>query len=371
VLKLAMTQRPFPAAGGTRLAWARGPRACLAAALLLTAVGLLAGTANASAGVSRLRLLVPSVVRFASDGSRYAAWQVHLDGPIVVLNTLTGARHVIPRPTGCNLENGEENNGVARRVAAAGQFLLSCPTGPGGLTGVLRARDGQSFRLPEMSLTGGWTTLGSRYAEGYTREEKCAHTETELKAEETGCIVLLSFASAVLSYRPHGEVVNLDKPGAPLECPAVQKRARAGHANAAEGGFSTGLLAIESSRHNGDVEIVHCHGRATVLSGRGEPKNLRLDGGLLTWDNGLNPTQSGFPRENKTLTSYRLANRSRRSWTLPLVSVRGQEEPTPREPYGYSTHTTNAVFWIAPKTLESVGKATVVVTRASVYSARL
>jgi hypothetical protein len=345
---------------------ARSPSATLT---LLILIGV--SVSPASADASRLRLLVPSVVRFASDGSRYAAWQVHLDGPIVVLDTLTGARRAIPRPTYCNLENGEENSGNARRIAAAGQFLLSCPEGPGGLTGVLQARGGESFRLPELSLTGGWTTLGSRYAEGYTREEKCAHSQTELKAEETGCIALFSFPTGVLSYRPHREVMNLDKPGAPLQCPAVQKRARAVHANAAEGGFSAGLLAIDRSRHNGDVEIVRCRGRATVLSGRGEPRNISLGGGLLTWDDGLNPTESGLPRENKTLTSYRLANGRRRSWTLPLVSVQGQEEPTPPEPYGYSTHTTHAVFWIAPRTLESVGKATVVVTRSSVYAASL
>jgi hypothetical protein len=333
--------------------------------LLLIGLGLLVCTAGAQA--SRLRVRVPSVVSFAADGSSYAAWQVRAGAPIVVLDTETGAQHAIPN-AGCNLENEEEHSGDVRRVAAAGEFMLSCVR-DGGPAALLNVRTGTSLRLPAESLSSEWNVLGSRYVEGYTQEDKCKHSTAELKAEETGCTMLFSLADGTVSYRPQRQVVNLDEPGAPQECPAVQKRAGVARKNGLGGAYGDGVLAIEGSRHNGDVEIVRCHGHPAILSGLGGPGNFSFGGGLLTWDNGLNPTVSGFPRQARTLTSYRVNNGKRRSWTLPRVAVPGREAPTPPEPYGYSAHTASTVFWVAPRALEYVGVATVVVTRAAVYAA--
>jgi hypothetical protein len=335
--------------------------------LSLVGVALLVCAAGAQA--SRLRVRVPSVVSFAADGSRYAAWQVRAGAPIVVLDTDTGAQHVIPNP-GCNLENEEEHSGDVRRVAATGEFMLSCVR-DGGPAALLNVRSGTSLRLPTESLSSEWNVLGARYVEGYTQEDMCSHDSTELKAEQTGCIMLFQIASGAVSYRPQGQVVNLDAPGAPRACPAVQRRGYLLRTNGFPTAYGGGVLAIEGSRHNGDVQIVRCHGHPAVIPGLGGPRDFSIGGGLLTWDNGLNPTIFGNPRQTRTLTSYRLANGKRRNWPLPFVSPSGQEEPSPPEPYGYSAHTANTVFWIAPRTLESVGVATAIVTRSTVYSARL
>lgn len=332
---------------------------------MLVGAGLSAFATNAQA--SRLRVRVPSVVSFASDGSSYAAWQVRVGAPIVVLDTDTGAQHAIPN-AGCNLENEEEHSGDVRRVAAAGEFMLSCVR-DGGPAALLNVRTGTSLRLPAESLSSEWNVLGSRYVEGYTQEDMCGHSAAEQKAEQTGCIMLFQIATGAVSYRPQRQVVNLDKQGAPPECPAVQKRASVARENELGGTYSGGILAIEGSRHNGDVEIVRCHGHPAVIPGLGGPRDFSIGGGLLTWDNGLNPTTFGNPRQTRTLTSYRLANGKRRSWPLPFVSPSGQEEPSPPKPYGYSAHTANTVFWIAPRAVESVGVATAAVTRSAVYAA--
>ena len=350
-------------ASGVRTCSGRHLRRLATLAVILVVLGAVTSRAQAS----WLRVRVPSVVSFASDGSRYAAWQVRAGAPIVVLDTDTGAQHAIPNP-GCNLENEEEHSRVADRVAAAGEFLLSCVR-DGGPAALLNVRTGTSSRLPAESLSSEWNVLGSRYVEGYTQEDKCKHSTAELKAEQTGCIMLFQIATGAVSYRPQRQVVNLDKQGAPQECPAVQKRAGVARKNGLGGAYGDGVLAIEGSRHNGDVEIVRCHGYPAILPGIGGPGNFSIGGGLLTWDDGLNPTTFGNPRQTRTLTSYRLANGKRRSWALPFVSPSGQEEPSPPEPYGYSAHTANTVFWVAPRALESVGTATAIVTRSAVDAA--
>lgn len=335
--------------------------------LSLVGVALLVCTAGAQA--SRLRVRVRSVVSFATDGSRYAAWQVRTGAPIVVLDTDTDAQHAIPNP-GCNLENEEEHSGDVRRVAAAGEFMLSCVR-DGGPAALLNVRSGTSLRLPTESLSSEWNVLGVRYVEGYTQEDVCKHSGAELKAEQTGCIMLFQIATGAVSYRPQRQVVNLDEPGAPQECPAVQKRASVARESGLGGTYSGGILAIEGSRHNGDVEIVRCHGHPAVIPGLGGPRDFSIGGGLLTWDNGLNPTEGATTSETRTLTSYGLSNRRRRSWALPFMTVKGQVEPQRAEPYGYSSHTANTVFWIAPRAIELALHGGGRVLSSSVYAAPL
>jgi hypothetical protein len=338
--------------------------------LLLVGAGLSASVTDARA--SRLRVLVPRVVRFATDGTRYAAWQVHVGGPIVVLDTVTRVRHEVPPPAGCNLENGEDSGDARTGVAVAGQFMLQCLGGTGSATGVLNVRSGRSVRLPDVSLRAEWVRLGSRYAQGYSQEDVCAHSAAEVTAGETGCILLFDLASGAVSYRPQGQVVDLDDPGAPSACPAVQRRGHLLGVNSLRGlTYADGVLASEGTRHNGDVELVRCHGRPTILPGRDEPRNINIGGGLLTWDNGLNPTESATTSETRTLISYGLSSRRRRSWALPFVAVKGQVEPQRAEPYGYSSHTANTVFWIAPRAIELALHGGGRVLGSSVYAARL
>jgi hypothetical protein len=334
---------------------------------LLLGAGPLAPLARAA----KLRPIVASAERFASDGGRYAAWQVKVGGPLTVLDTVSGARHALQPPTGCELENGEDGAGSARRVASAGRFLLRCPTGPGGITGLLDVADGRSVRLPQVAPAAEWIELGSRYVQGYDREAACPHSQTELQLGETGCKMLYDVDTAVVSFRPQGQLVNLYASGAPPECPAVQIRGRSLSANALQPEYADGTLVFEGSRHEGEAEIVRCHGRAATLHGRGELRNASIGGGLLTWDNGLNPTESGTTRERRTLTSYGLSSRRRHSWPLPAVAVHGQVEPARAEPYGYSSHTANTVFWIAPTAVELGQSGGAAVLRSSVYAARL
>src|SRR5436853_5047277 len=85
------------ALGRTR--WCGGALALIGAVLL---------TGAASAQASKFRRLTPSVVAFASDGTRYVAWETHLGAPIAVFDTRTGhqAMHALPR--GCRLARENE-----------------------------------------------------------------------------------------------------------------------------------------------------------------------------------------------------------------------------------------------------------------------
>lgn len=325
---------------------------------------------------SPFRRLAPSTVAFASDGSGYAVWQVHTGSPIVVLDTLTGARHEMPRPAECNLAN-EEENGEPRSIAAAGRFLLLCTMGEGGLYGVLDMRSGKSFRLPGDAIVPQWTRLGSMYAEGEAAGQRCTHSPAELKeAPNLACTALFDLATGAVSYRPLEQVVDLDRPGAPSECQALQQRGFSLRSERAPSAYGDGLLAHEAHRR-GAVELDRCHGHPTILPGRGEPVSFNLGGGLLTWDNGHDAT-TGEPGPGdypEALSSYRPANRERHSWMLPDVSVTGTGRYIrPGFAYGYSTHTANTVFWIATRTLLDQGAGDVedvTVAISSVYAAHL
>jgi hypothetical protein len=328
--------------------------------LLLASAALSASDADAAP----LRQIAPSVVVFASDGGNYAAWQVHRGGAIVVLDTRTGHRRTIP--PGCELVDGQES-GEARRVAGQGRFLAEC----GGHEALLDVRSDKFTPLPEepVGVNSEWTRVGSRYVQGYTVAEKCVHHGAELKLSEGGpCMRLLDIATGVVSYRPYDEVVNLDKAGAPRECPPLQEATTLGER--VPSAYGEGVLALEAHHPPGYVQIVRCRGPKRLVPGR-EARSFSVGGGLVTWDSGLPPTTSELTRRRAAITSFRISSGQRRSWSIPLLSISGQLSPTSPEPFGYGTHTAQAVFWLAARSLTPARSENQSVGRWSIFWARL
>ena len=74
--------------------------------LLVSFAALLAcvspATAAGAAG-SPFRRLAASTVAFASDGTRYVAWQTRVGAPVVVFDARTGAQRRLDLPDGCEL----------------------------------------------------------------------------------------------------------------------------------------------------------------------------------------------------------------------------------------------------------------------------
>lgn len=168
---------------------------------------LLGGAGNAWA--SRLRLLVPSVVSFASDGSHYVAWQTRESSPLTVLDTATGQRQTISLPVGCRLV--EQGHGGF--TAADGRLLLGCATAETAVTDeeegrVLDVRRAVSFGLPHDI---GWFQLGALYAQGNNANE---HQ------------VVVDLATGVVKRVGEVEYRALSRPGAPGSaaiCPRLRE----------------------------------------------------------------------------------------------------------------------------------------------------
>jgi hypothetical protein len=160
---------------------------------------------------SAFRRLAPSVVRFVSDGARYAAWEASEGAPVVMFDTMTGRRSVFALPRGCGLADGHVGYGWP---AAAGRFLLAC-TNREPL--MLAAATERITILPRNTgahenLWGGG--IGSRYVEGVATPPACRESPSEVKRRLV-CIALYNLATGVVSYRPHSQVADLDQKGLP------------------------------------------------------------------------------------------------------------------------------------------------------------
>jgi hypothetical protein len=95
------------------------------------------------------------------------------------------------------------------------------------------------------------------------------------------------------------------------------------------------------------IVIERCNGPQTPLHPESDARDLQLGDGLLSWDTGLPPREEG-PEENAVLTAYSLRYGSRRSWQLPLVSVKESvETPARLAIWGYSAHAGDTLFWEA------------------------
>jgi hypothetical protein len=129
----------------------------------LALVLIMLGAVTSRAQASRLRQLAGSTTSFATDGVRYAAWQVDPAAPIVVLDTLNGSRRELKTP-GCVLDSGEGSYATA----AAGRFLLNCPD-EASVQALLDVRTGKTTLLPKDGESSGWYRVGTRYVMGVNK----------------------------------------------------------------------------------------------------------------------------------------------------------------------------------------------------------
>jgi len=326
---------------------------------------LLAGQAQASdaARPASLREIAPNVRAFASDGSRYAAWQETENSPIVVLDVATGEIRNITTP-GCELESQREHTSPAALPASrggGGRFLLACD---GYVQDVLNVQTGQAQLLPHESTRYQWDAVGSLYAEDPNYVAGCTHTDD--------CIALYELATGTLSERHTPPLVDLNRPGAPslTICPALRHRVLTAEYEAPPNFAYESGLYVHPVKHT-YVEIDRCKRPPILLATKGEPRDFNLNNGLLTWNTGY-PTE-GFDEEDESrflsvLSAYQTATGKRRNWRLPQRSVPNAEPQ--RSTLGYSTHTANTVFWIADRSGLLDERSFFQVETYAVYSAK-
>jgi hypothetical protein len=333
---------------------------------LVYAVGLLLCLAP-TADASKLHLIAPSSTSFASDGTRYAAWQVSEGSPITVFDTRTWHRAEVTAP-GCRLldqgghQGGSHDEG---RRGADGRFLVSCAPRTQGL---LDVGTGTITTLPTPMGEFGpsWVVMGSRYVEGSDAKDKCRHTAGEVSPQY--CLALYDIATGAVSYRAQSQVGDLDRPGAPPVCPRLRgKLIELGRA-----AYSNGVFAEATE----PMRIYRCRGRPTLLPDPGETWDVELGAGLLTWDTAYRLTafqgdvsNPGFRRG--ILESYRLSSGRRRSFKLPVLAALAAEGRVVHIVSGYATHTANTVFWIATRKLEPTVVGYQAGDGSAVYAARL
>jgi hypothetical protein len=371
---------------GRHLRWP----ATLALVLVLIMLGAIASRAQAS----HLRQLARSTTSFASDGGRYAAWQVTPASPIVVLDTSTASTQTIAAPAGCELMRDQGEYGEPSATAADGRFLLDCVTPAHGQSQEVLdlGTPGTFVMLPNgagFARSRPWTALGTRYVKGTAAPEECLHGA----GEHEPCIALFDLATGAVSYRPPSQVLNLDLRGAPQICPALRSslRAQLRQVLPEQFAFQGGVFAHPTANgHN--IRIERCNGRSTLLRGPSEPpmepggvrpsepRSFGLGAGLLTWDTAHNANGAEMNEQSNahgTLSSYRLSTGRRQTWKLPPLALLGAPNidgsgPEVESPgvYGYSTHTANTVFWIATRTVKAAEPTSdLIVETSTVYAA--
>ena len=327
---------------------------------------------SADARTSPLRRIAPSVVAFATDGTRYAAWQATQSSPIVVLDTQTGKQKAY---AGCSLANEEEEQGP---IAGAGRFVVRCGAAPERL---LDVRAGIETPLPTPNV-GEWGVAGTRYVEALGRERyspelhDCALSASEVRMQ-AACIPLYDVATGAVSYRRPSQPPDIDRPGAPPICRALRGKLLHAEArlSARQFAYHDGVLA-ETVRYGEApikrIRLTGCRGRTKLISTAPEPENLIVADGLLSWDTGHQATvdHEGEDIRSGRVWTYQLATGGRRSLALPAVNTLSVEGKI-RGVLGYSSHAGRTLFWIAATRIVQEGKGGPTLAASAVYAAKL
>src|ERR1700737_1598265 len=339
----------------------------------------LAGIPQVALG-SQFHRLATSAIAFASDGTRYVAWEVAGQERLFVLDTRTGRRFTIK---GCGIED--------RAPATAGRFLGGCKGEAQALIDV-RRRTVTSLPEPPPHLYGEygpiWTGVGLHYVIGRAG----LHARCHRPRRHEGCTALYDIATRVMTEVPETRVPDPDRPGAPPICHGL--RAKVFGLSKRDNFEGLGPLAPLESRFSysdgfvaepeemGEAPIRHlridrCHGRATILPAPYERRNLEpppwdveLRAGILTWDTGhvseawvqeleQEPNAVADLRHG-TLSAYDLHTAKLRSWELPrltlAVTTGGPEPYRVLGTFGYSAHTDYDLFWVAARSIDCSGK---------------
>lgn len=324
------------------------------AAQTLMVLAVIMWPALCVARVGTLRPLVTSVAAFQSDGGEYVAWQVAGSPAITVLDTRQGhARLVAPR-AGCSLTMrgffGEVTTGAAR-------FMLECGS---GTQAVLEAQSGATVDLSRgAGAPYEWISTGRLYAES---RSTCGNG---------GCVALENLRTGAVSLRRHSALYDLNRAGAPALAVCGPLRSRFSRARQiAERGyfaFAEGVIGLPTRSDEG-AELARCKQKPRILQKGAMPRDFQLGSGILTWDTGY-PLSASAPEEALSgparLDSYRLLDGSRREWSLPSTTVSGLGGGP--QPYGYSAHAGNTVFWVAATSVFG-GEAGVTLDQATIYS---
>ena len=328
--------------------------------LVLLGVGFLAAAAEGAP----FRRLAGGVVSFASDGVRYVAWQRSAGGPIEVFDTRKASVSSFVIPAGCMLANEAER--VYGRVAGGGRFLLDCAPPHTEAQLLLDPRSGALIELPPLGYGDHWVAVGTDYAlglsyptdEGKPEPSFCPQSRFELD-QRIPCLAIMGLSQKMVTYRPESLWPDLNVSGAPEICPTLRskliKETRESIPRFLD--YSEGYYA-QPTRNDKLVELDRCSGSRVLLrpgGTAGEPENFDARGGLLSWDTG-EPSGVDVERgsSRRFLSIYQYHSRRVQRWKLPIERIleKGNGVLLSKYPLGYSTHTANAVFWIATESCE-------------------
>jgi hypothetical protein len=308
-----------------------------------------------------MTVLVRGVRAFASDGSRYVAWQGAGSQSVTVLDTSSGQRRAYVLPNGCFLSD-EDSPGTYERLhhGGGGRFLLSCYSGGGD---VLDLQTGQVTQLPQEGQRYDWRAVGALYAE----DPGCGLRE--------GCESFVELATGHLFTHRGPGPFNLSEPGAPRVgiCEALRRTWLADEQHIVANtlfAYAQGVL-VQPGRREGSVEIRRCTHAPIVVKGVGEPRDFEATSDYVTWDTGFSSEGSIEAEESDAptlLNAYDLETHKLRSWRLPALELAAVKEIAT---FGFSTSNPHAVFWIADETVSPPQGTGLGVLTSAVYTAPL
>jgi len=287
---------------------------------------------------------------------------------LVIYDAQTGQqRKAVPLP-GCGLPESERGEEV---TAAAGRVLLHCNDATSQL---LDARTGKSTRLPQPAgpFDDGWSSIGRRYVEGTADPHVCGLSTRQHEPGEA-CVALYDIVTRAVTYSAPSDVPDLDKPG--QVCSRLRRQLAAENAagpTERRPSYDDGLLA-RPAKHGSGIELLGCRGRPRILHAAGQPENISLRAGLLTWDTAAPASAYNLEVEEHAgygfLWTYRLSSGHRTHTKLPEMRIVTGEPHRSTNTLGYSTHAGNMLFWVAAQTI-AAGHDGYALVNSTIFAAR-